>query len=169
MFVVRALALAAVVGLAACVSLVAPYDPQFDQDLNKLSQDTAKFLAAAASGGPERLTSSKEAVAYFAAGYNTLDRLSQRAALKRGRSCIGNEALKAFADQPTSRSKLPEDYVKFDCLEAQLYFVRFYLDQLAFAEDTGGALNKGEVDATGTPLQTAILGAIQTFLVSKPA
>ena len=36
---------------AACTTLVAPYDATFDTSLNKLSEDTAKFLSAASAGG----------------------------------------------------------------------------------------------------------------------
>ena len=153
---------------AGCISIVAPYDPEFDQVLHSLSEETAKFLAAAESGGPERLASSEEAVTYYATTYNVLDRLSQRAKLKRGIVACPNDAdLKTFSEQPTSSSPLPTDYAKFDCLEAHLYYVRFYVDQLDYAERSGGVLTRGEAVAAGGILQISILGAIQTFLVGK--
>ena len=40
--------------VSACTTLVAPYDATFDTSLNKLSEDTAKFLAAASAGGAAR-------------------------------------------------------------------------------------------------------------------
>src|SRR5688572_19241092 len=80
----RILSLAVLLALSGCVSLVAPYDPTFDQSLNKLSEDTAKFLAAAGAGGPERRQASAEAVAYYASTYNVLERLIQRARIARG-------------------------------------------------------------------------------------
>jgi hypothetical protein len=164
--VYRALSiLAIVVALSGCVSLVAPYDPQFEQELNKFSQDTAKFLAAAAAGGPERSNSSTQTVAYYAESYNLLDRLSARAKLKRGRvPCATNKLIVEF---DRSERPLPDDYLKFDCLESQLYAVGFLVDQLAAGHTSGSTLNKGEIGALGTPLQIAIMGTIQTFLVTK--
>ncbi|MGK9165627.1 hypothetical protein KXR53_04985 [Inquilinus limosus] len=155
--------------LYGCVSLVSPYDASFDQGLNKLSEDTARFTAAAEAGGSERLAASKEAVAYYAVAYNTLDRLSQRAMLTRGSvPCPNNSVLKTFSEQPTSSSELPDDYLEFDCREYQLYSVRFFVDQLKHAQAQGGTLNAGEAKALGGQLQISILGAIQTFIVNKP-
>jgi hypothetical protein len=106
----RLAVLVAALALAGCASLVAPYDAYFDQSLNKLSEDTAKFLAAAAVNGPERQATSKEAVAYYAATYNLLDRLSQRAKLSRASvACTTNPVLKVYWAQPSS-SQLPDDY-----------------------------------------------------------
>lgn len=154
--------------LSACVSLIAPYDATFDQSLNKLSEDTAKFLAAAQSGGPERSYGSQEAVAYYAATNNLLERLVQRAKLTRATvPCPTNASLEAFAAMPTARTALPEDYRKFDCREFQLYSVRFYSNQLEYAHENDGTLNRSEAEALGGILQVAIMGAIQTFVVSK--
>jgi hypothetical protein len=150
--------------------LIAPYDETFDQSLNKFSNDTATFLAAASAGGPERSVTSKEAVAYYASAYNLLDRLSQRARLSRALvPCPTDQSLKAFSASPTSKTKLPDDYEKFDCREFQLYAVRLYVDQLNFAHHTGGVLTPYEARAAGGILQTGTMGAIQTFLVNKPS
>lgn len=154
--------------VGGCASLVAPYDPIFDQTLNKLSEDTAKFTAAAAASGVERSATSKEAIAYYAATYNVLDRLSLRAA--RGRAvvpCVTNEGLKVFSQLPASSSPLPEDYMKFDCLEYQLYAVRYYVDQLQSAHRSDKVLTRSEARIYGGQLQRAIMGAIETFLVTK--
>jgi hypothetical protein len=70
--------------IAGCARIVAKYDAFYSLTLNKFSEDTAKFLAAAEAGKQERLYTSKETVTFYAAGYNTFDRLSQRAALDRG-------------------------------------------------------------------------------------
>jgi hypothetical protein len=165
-----ALAVVIVLSVSACGTLIAPYDETFDQGLNKFSNETATFLAAASAGGPERLATSKEAVAYYAAAYNLLDRLSQRARLTRALvPCPTDQTLKDFSALATSKTKLPDDYEKFDCREFQLYAVRLYIDQLNFAHNTGGILNSSEARATGGALQTAIIGAIQTFLINKPS
>jgi hypothetical protein len=154
--------------LTGCITLVSAYDPFFDQSLNKLSEDTAKFLAAAQHGGQERLAGSKEAVAYYAATYDLLDRLSARAAATRGSiRCPTNASLQEFYEQRSAVSKLPEDYLKFDCREFQLYAVRHFVEQLDYAERSGGVLTPFEASANGVPLQTAIKGAIQTFNVTK--
>ncbi|MDQ2632308.1 MAG: hypothetical protein M3Y78_01065 [Pseudomonadota bacterium] len=154
----------------ACATLVAPYDATFDTSLNKLSEDTAKFLAAASAGGVERSYRSKEAVAYYASVGNVLDRLTERAKLTRGRiPCPTNELLESFAAEPTSKTVLPEDYRKLDCREFQLYGVRFYSNQLEYAHGSDGTLNKSEVTAVGGALQASILGAIQTFVANKPS
>jgi hypothetical protein len=166
----RIVCLAVALALSGCVSLVAPYDPTFDQSLNKLSEDTAKFVAAASAGGAERSYSSKEAVAYYASTGNVLDRLTERAKLTRGRiPCPTNASLESFAAEPTSKTVLPEDYRKLDCREFQLYGVRFYSNQLEYANGNDGILNKSEATALGGALQVAILGTIQTFVVNKPS
>lgn len=166
----RILCLGVLLALSGCVSLVAPYDPTFDQSLNKLSEETAKFLAAASAGGVERSYNSKEAVAYYASTGNVLDRLTERAKLTRGRiPCPTNASLESFAAEPTSKTVLPEDYRKLDCREFQLYGVRFYSNQLEYAHGNDGILNKSEATALGGALQVAILGAIQTFVVNKPS
>ncbi len=166
----RILCLGVLLALSGCVSLVAPYDPTFDQSLNKLSEDTAKFVAAASAGGAERSYRSKEAVAYYASTGNVLDRLTERAKLTRGRiPCPTNASLESFAAEPTSKTVLPEDYRKLDCREFQLYGVRFYSNQLEYAHGNDGILNKSEATALGGALQVAILGAIQTFVVNKPS
>ena len=163
----RVAALTATVLLAGC-ALIAPYDATYDQSLNKFSEDTAKFTASAAAGGPERSFGSKESTSYYAAAYNLLDRLSQRARLSRALvPCPSDASLKAFSQQSTSTSSLPEDYNQFDCREFQLYAVRFYVDQLKFAHKAEGGLVPGRVRIVGGQLQTAIMGAIQTFIVNK--
>lgn len=155
--------------LSACASLVAPYDATFDQTLNKLSEDTARFLAAASTGGPERSFNSQAAVAYYATTYNVLDRLTERARLTRGAvPCSTDAGLKAFASSPTSKITLPEDYLNLDCREFQLYGVRFYANQLEYAHETNGTLNRSEANLAGRELQTAILGTIETFVANKP-
>ena len=155
---------------AACTTLVAPYDATFDTSLNKLSEDTAKFLAAASAGAAERSYSSKEAVAYYAATGNVLDRLTERAKLTRGRiACPTNALLESFAAEPASKTVLPEDYRNLDCREFQLYGVRFYSNQLEYTHGTDGILNKSEATSVGGALQVAILGAIQTFVANKPS
>ena len=154
----------------ACATLVAPYDATFDTSLNKLSEDTAKFLAAASAGGAERSYRSKEAVAYYASTGNVLDRLTERAKLTRGRvPCPTNETLVSFAAEPTSKTVLPEDYRKLDCREFQLYGVRFYSNQLEYAHENDGILNRSEATALGGALKASILGAIQTFVANKPS
>lgn len=55
-----ALAIAIAVSLGACGTLVAPYDDTVEQGLNKLSDDTAKFIAADAVGGPELSIGAKD-------------------------------------------------------------------------------------------------------------
>lgn len=163
-------ALLAVIFVSACTTLVAAYDPTFDTTLNKLSEDTAKFLAAASAGGAERFYTSKEAVAYYASTGNVLDRLTERAKLTRGRiPCPTNEFLKSFAAEPSSKTGLPEDYLKLDCREFQLYGVRFYANQLEYAHESDGTLNRSEATALGGTLQVAVLGAIQTFVANKPS
>lgn len=155
--------------VTACVAIVSPYDATFDQSLNKLSQDTATFLAAASAGGSERSYSSKEAVAYYASTYNVLERMEQRAKLTRGMvACPTDATLREFAAVATSRTQLPADYLSFDCREFQLYAVQFYVDQLHYAHENDGILNKSEVAALGGTLQASVMGAIQTFLVNKP-
>ncbi len=160
----------AMVLATACTTLVAPYDATFDQTLNKLSEDTAKFVAAASAGGVERSFRSKEAVAYYASTNNVLDRLTERARLTRGSvPCPTDESLPAFAAAPTSKTVLPEDYRKLDCREFQLYAVKLYSNQLEYAHANDGVLNKSEATALGGVLQTSILGAIQTFVANKPS
>jgi len=163
--------LTVIVGLsvAACASLVSPYDATFDQSLNKLSEDTAKFLAAASAGAVERQAQSKEATAYYAGTYNLLDRISQRASLARGSvPCPTNSNHESLASLPTSKTTLPEDHMKFDCREFQLYAVRLYVDQLNYGHKQDGTLNASEIRALGGVLQASIMGAIQTFLINKP-
>ena len=156
--------------VSACTTLVAPYDATFDTSLNKLSEDTAKFLAAASAGGAERSYRSKEAVAYYASTGNVLDRLTDRAKLTRGRiPCPTNELLESFATEPTSKTVLPEDYRNLDCREFQLYGVRFYSNQLEYAHENDGILNRSEATALGGALKASILGAIQTFVANKPS
>jgi hypothetical protein len=169
----RVKAPAALVGallVTACATLVAPYDATFDTSLNKLSEDTAKLVAAANAGGAERSYHSKEAVAYYASTGNVLDRLTERAKLTRGHiPCPTNATLESFAEMPTSRTALPEDYQKLDCREFQLYAVRLYSNQREYAHADDGVLNKSEATALGGALQTSILGAIQTFVANKPS
>jgi hypothetical protein len=165
----RSLCLAVLVLLSGCVSLVAPYDPTFDTSLNKLSEDTAKFIAAASAGGLERSYRSQETVAYYASTNNVLDRLIARAKLTRGRiACPTNASLESFAAMPTSKTALPEDYRQLDCREFQLYAVRLYSNQLEYAHEQDGVLNGSEATALGGALQVSILGAIQTFVANKP-
>ena len=156
--------------LSACVSLVSPYDPVFDQSLNKLSDDTAVFLAGVTSGGPERSFSSREAIAYYATTYNVLDRLSERARATRAIvPCPTNAQLAEFGQSESSRSQLPDDYKNFDCREYQLYSVRFYVDQLYFLHESDGQLKKLEAVAAGRSLQASIISAIDTFMTNKSA
>ena len=165
-----ALCVAAAVFISACTTLVAPYDATFDKSLNDLSESTAKFVAAASAGGAERSYHSKEAVAYYASTYNLLDRLTERAKLSRGiLPCPTNENLKDFATLPSSTTVLPEDYLKLDCREFQLYSVRIFANQLEYSHKNDGVLNKSEATATGGALQRSILGAIQTFIENKPS
>lgn len=155
--------------LSACISLVAPYDATFDQSLNKLSESTAQFLAAAGAGGSERSYASQEAVAYYATTYNVLDRLIQRARLTRGSSaCVTNKALESFALSPTSRTTLPPDHLDFDCREFQLYAVRLKANELEYVHETTGVLNRAEAKLQGGMLQAAIMGTIETFVQNKP-
>jgi hypothetical protein len=126
-------------------------------------------VAAAAAGGPERSVTSQAAVAYYAATYDLLDRLSARARLGRaGLACPANAGLKVFWQQPGSSSPLPADFESFDCREHQLYAVRHFVDQLKYAHALPGGLNRGRAKVDGGALQTAILGTIQTFIVTKP-
>jgi hypothetical protein len=156
--------------LFGCTTLVAPYDSTFDEELNAFSSTTARYLAAAKAGGLERLASSSPAAEYYADAYNLLDRLSQRARMRRALfQCPSNDTLPTFAAMPTARSPLPEDYESFDCREFQLFSVRLYVDQLHFAQETGGTLNGSEVTAVGGVLQAAIMGAIETSIANKPA
>lgn len=153
---------------SGCVSFVAPYDATFDQSLNKFSEDTAKFTAAAMAGGPERLSDSRETTAYYALSYNLLDRLSQRAQISRGPvPCVGDEGLLAFSQLPQSTSRLPDGYKSFDCREYQLYYVRFYLDQLNYGHRNDGTLKPLEANNYASQLQNAILGAISTVVYNK--
>ncbi|MCX7306322.1 MAG: hypothetical protein NTV73_18605 [Hyphomicrobiales bacterium] len=162
-------ALLAVICVSACTTLIAPYDPTFDSSLNKLSEDTAKFLAAASAGGPERAYRSKETVAYYAATGNVLDRLIARAKLTRGYiACPTDASLESFAAAQTSKTELPDDFRKLDCREFQLYSVRLYSNQLEYAHASEGVLNRSEATALGGAFQTAIMGTIQTFVANKP-
>lgn len=164
----RFVALAVAIAMAGC-ALVAPYDATFDQSLNQLSSDTSKFLAAAQTGGNERSLTSKEATTYYAGTYNVLVRLSQRAKLTRADiPCTTNPVLKLYWEQIPGVDPLPDDYGSFDCREFQLYAVRHYVDQLRYVHGLPGGLNPGRVRVDGNALQTAILGAIQTFIVTKP-
>lgn len=166
----RVVCLAVALALSGCVSLVAPYDPTFDQSLNKLSEDTAKFVAAAGARGPERSYHSKEAVAYYASTGNVLDRLTERAKLTRGLvPCPANEFLKSFTTEASSKTVLPEDYQKLDCREVQLYGVRLHANQLEYAHGNDGILNRSEATTFGGALEVAILGTIQTFVANKPS
>lgn len=164
------LVLTVVAALAtACTTLVASYDPVFDTALNTLSEDSARFTAAAQAGGPERSYNSREAVAYYASTYNVLDRLTERARLTRGGvACPTDASLPSFVSAVPGKFQLPQDYAELDCREFQLYSVRFFVVQLDYAHETGGTLNRSEAHALGGTLQTAILGAIQTFLTNKP-
>ena len=154
---------------AACTTLVASYDPVFDTALNKLSEDSARLTAAARAGGPERSYMSQEAVVYYATTYNVLDRLTERARLTRGGvACPTNASLTSFEAAVPDKFQLPPDYTDLDCREFQLYAVRFFVVQMDYAHETGGTLNRAEAQALGGSLQTAILGAIETFLASKP-
>ncbi|WP_274630187.1 hypothetical protein [Arvimicrobium flavum] len=165
----RSLFLAALLLASGCVSFVAPYDPTFDQSLNKLSEDTATFLAAASAGGPERRYGSQETVAYYAATYNVLDRLILRAKPLRGsKPCASSAGLKTFTELPYITTVLPEDYERLDCRESQLYSTRFYVDALNYAQKNDGVLNGSEIKYRGGTLQTAIMGTIQTLLENKP-
>jgi hypothetical protein len=156
--------------LSACVSLVSPYDPVFDQSLNKLSDDTAVFLAGVTSDGPERSFSSRESIAYYATTYNVLDRLSERARATRAAvPCPTNDQLAAFAQAESSRSALPDDYRSFDCREYQLQSVRFYVDQLYTLHESDGQFKKLKAVAAGRNLQAAIISAIETFMTTKSA
>lgn len=153
--------------LGACLSLVANYDPYFDQQLNTLSETTAAFLAGATAGGPERRANSPEAIAYYATSGNVLDRLLARATATRGRvACPTNAGLTDLVVEDVN-SALPADYLRFDCREYSLYVVRVYLDQLAYFQATESTLNPGEAQAAGGILQTAIIGTISTFLNSR--
>lgn len=153
--------------IAACGTLIAPYDDAFDQGLNKFSEDTAKFVASASAGGPERAYSSKETTAYYAAAYNLLDRLDARAQMSRaGVPCPANEALYVWT---TDKASIPADYEKFDCREVQLYSVRIFVKQIENDHKKDGTLNRSEAKVSGGQLQRATLGAIQTFLITKPS
>jgi hypothetical protein len=168
--VFRATTLFISLAIAGCASLVAPYDATFDQALNKLSEDTAKFLAAATADGPEQSATSKEAIAYYATTYNVLDRLSMRAAADRAIiPCIVDAELKEQSKLKSSSSPLPDDYMKFDCLEYQLYATRYYVDALQHFQQTDKKLTPSEAKIYGGQLQRAIMGSIQTFLVTKPS
>lgn len=163
------LCLSVAVILSACTTLVASYDATFDQSLNKLSESTAVFLAAAEAGGSERSYGSQSATEYYASTYNVLDRLIARASLNRGMlPCPTDETLKTFASSPTSTTVLPDDYLKLDCREFQLYSVRIFANQLEYGHRNDGVLNKYEAKALGGTLQSSIMGAIQTFIVNKP-
>src|SRR5262249_22957070 len=117
--------------IAGCGTLIAPYDETYDLALNKFSEDTAKFLAAASAGGPDRSYVSKETNAYYAGAYNLLDRLSARARLSRASvACPGaNQALTVVV----ARADLPVEYDKFDCREVQLFALRTYVKQMEHA------------------------------------
>ena len=94
---------------------------------------------------------------------------SRRARLTRaGLACPANVGLKVFWQQPGSSSPLPADFESFDCREHQLYAVRHFVDQLKYAHALPGGLNPGRAKVDGGALQTAILGTIQTFIVTKP-
>lgn len=161
-------AFAVALTIAGC-ALVAPYDSYFDQSLNQLSSDTSKFLGAAKAGGNERTLGSKEATTYYAGTYNLLVRLSARAKLSRADvPCPTNPVLKAYWPQIADVDPLPDDYESFDCREFQLYAVRHFVDQLRYVHGLTGGLNPGRVRVDGGELQTAILGAIQTFIATKP-
>lgn len=156
--------------LSACVALVAPYDSTFDQSLNKLSEDTARFLGMVSAGGSERRFESREATEYYSVTYNVLDRLKERARLTRAVvPCPNNASLGEYAAKPSSRTVLPPDQMSFDCREFQLYAVRFNVDQLRYLHESGGTLNASEAKAAGGALQVSILGSIETFLATKPA
>jgi hypothetical protein len=168
--VVRAFILSVLLFLSGCISLVAPYDATFDQSLNKLSEDTATFLAAASAGGSERNYSSKESVAYYAATYDVLGRLIARAEPIRGSiPCKSAAGLEAVLVSPVSKTELPENYREFDCLEVQLYSLRFLVDRLQFSHASNGILTQGEATEAAHALQSGFIGTIAEFLKTKPA
>jgi hypothetical protein len=161
----RGLSVVLVLGLlalAGCVSLVGRYDPEVDRSLAVLSDDTARFLGAASAGKPARLASSEEAIAYYATAYNILDRLAQRGMIERGPvPCGEGEELQALAARPPQLTTLPADTARFDCRETQIYLVRFAVDQLYQAQQSGGSLNPSEAAAFGRLLQSQIFVAMQ--------
>lgn len=166
----RILCLVALLLVSGCVSLVAPYDPTFDQSLNKLSEETAKFLAAAEAGGAERRASSKETVTFYAASYNVVDRLIERAKLTRTRfPCSTNPILRDLADSTQDGTTLPTDYQAFDCHEMVLWAVRLNIDLLRTFQGTGEELTADEAEVVGLNLQKSIMGAIIAFQVEKPS
>lgn len=153
--------------LTACGTLVAPYDDTYDQSLNKFSEDTAKFVAAASAGGNEKSYSSKEATAFYASAYDLLDRLDARARLTRASiPCPG--AIQALRVVIKDASTLPAEYEKFDCREVELYIVRVYVTKLEADHKTNNLLTKTEATISGGLLRQGIILAIQTFLVNKP-
>jgi hypothetical protein len=155
--------------MAGCTSLVGPYDATFDQSLNKLSEDTAKFIAAAEAGGLARESKASETVAYYAATYNVLDRLAERARLqRRSLPCPSNAAIVSAAAEPTSATTLPPDFASADCRENILYSVRLNVDQLHYFHSSGGALSGPEARTAGLSLQKSIMGAIMSFQIDKP-
>jgi hypothetical protein len=161
--------LLAIAFMTACTTLVAAYDPVFDQSLNKMSEDTAKFLAAAGAGSQQRRFSSTESTEFYAVSYNVLDRLIERARHTRGPiACPVSEALTQPAAAASSETILPQDYTRFDCREFQLYSIRLSLDQLRYFHRKDGTLNVSEVDSVGLALQKSIIGSIKTFTVNKP-
>jgi hypothetical protein len=167
----RGLSVVLVLGLlslAGCISLVGGYDPSADQILNQMSEDTAKFLAAAEAGKKARSASSDEAVAYYAGAYDALDRLTQRAAVRRGGvPCLANANLPALLSQPKSLTELPAEYPRFDCRETQLYVLRFTLDQVKVAQDADGVLSAADVEIYGGQLRAEILVAIKIAIETK--
>ena len=166
--VLLAIASAALLALAGCVSIVGVYDPFFDQTLNQLSSDSAKFLAVAADKGPGSRADSKEAKEYYAATENVLDRLDQRADAKKGSvACAGNATLKNLHDQTENATDLPDGYLGFDCRQAILYVVRLALEQLKNAEAKRGVLTNADNDFYGQQLEAHIATAIRVVLENK--
>jgi hypothetical protein len=155
--------------LAGCISFVGRYDPEYDRSLAQLSDDTARFLGAVKAGKAARSASSDQAVAYYATSYNILDRLAQRATLERGRiPCGQSDDLAALAERPPQLTPLPADYARFDCRETQVYLVRFAVDQLYQAQQSGGTLNASEAVAFGGLLQSQIFVAMQVAVEARP-
>lgn len=168
---VRRRTFACVVGLClllmGCVTIVAPYDPAYDQGLGKLSESTARFLANAEAGFAEKTYASREATEYYAVSFNFLALMLQRARATRALvPCPTNPMLGELAAEPTIADTLPEDAARFDCREAALYLVRLRLLDLQNRQKARGTLTEGVILVTRVGLQNTI--AIDVLMLNKP-
>jgi hypothetical protein len=145
-----------------------PWDPDKEKikaQIERLWEDTSSFVARAQAGGQEKEFSSPEAVSFYAVSYNLLDQLAIRTAeVRADRPCSTGADLKALAERPPRLTELPFDYLELDCAETTIYLLRFALDQLNQAHETGGVLAATEASIFGSLLKAQQEVAFRIYL-----